>query len=355
MSVEHPDTGSVRIAVVIPAYEEGPRIAEVIAGVPAYVDSVIVVDDASTDDTGKRAEAVDDPRVVVLRHEANRGVGAATVTGIRHALSLGSDIVVKMDGDGQMDPDLLPRLLDPLLRHEADVVKGNRYWSLDSVRRMPTVRMIGNAGLTFLVKLASGYWNSFDPANGYLALRTSVLRMLPLERLPDRFFFESGLLVELGILRAVVASVPMAARYGDDGSTLSVPRTLVSFPPKLLWGLCRRIFWRYYVHDFSAVSVFLLLGIPAFLYGVLHGASIWMRMAARGEFTPAGMVMLLAMPIILGFQLILQAIVLDVGNVPTTPLSPRFGDDPAARQFGQATGRIGQESGRFGQESELHE
>lgn len=330
MSLTAADGSCVVVAAVVPAYDEGRLIVEVVSGLPGWMDWIIVVDDASRDDTAAQVERIADPRVVLLRHESNRGVGAASVTGFEEALRRGADIVVKLDGDGQMDPEQLPALLDPLLCHQADMAKANRYFSLDSVRRMPAVRMLGNAGLTFLVKLASGYWNSFDPANGYLAIRASVLRMLPLDRLPRRFFFESGLLVELGILRAVVWNVPIPARYGDDRSTLSVARVLLDFPPRLVWGLCRRIFWRYYVHDFSAVSVFLLLGVPAFLFGTLKGTAIWIQRSSRGEFTPAGMVMLLAMPIILGFQLILQAVVLDVGNVPTQPLSPPFAKERGA-------------------------
>lgn len=322
MTSDRPDPDEVRIAVVIPAYNEGGRVANVVKSIPDYVESVIVVDDCSRDDTAEAARALADPRVTVIRHAENQGVGGATVTGFRAALDLGMDIVVKIDGDGQMDPTQLPVFLEPLLRHEADVVKGNRYFSIDSLREMPMMRVVGNAGLTFLVKMASGYWDGFDPANGYVAVRTDVLRMLDLDRLPKRFFFESGFLVELGIQRAVVKNVPIPARYRDERSSLSIPRTLFSFPPRLLWGLCRRIFWRYYVHDFTAVSVFLLLGIPAVLAGSLYGFAIWREMSALGQYTPAGMVMLLAMPIILGFQLILQAIVLDVGNVPTHPISP---------------------------------
>jgi len=312
----------VRVAVVIPAYDEGAFVAQVVEAVPAFIGSVIVVDDGSSDDTWERVRATGDPRVTALRHDENRGVGAAMRTGFEEALRQGVDIVVKMDGDGQMDPEKIAEFLEPLLRHEADMVKGNRYWSLASLRGMPRIRVLGNAALTFLVKLASGYWDGFDPANGYFAVRADVLRMLDLERLPRRFFFECGFLIELGILRAVVKNVPIPARYRDERSSLSVTNALLSFPPLLFWGLCRRVFWRYFVHDFTAVSVFLLLGVPAFVGGGVYGFAVWQQMEAAGRFTPAGMVMLLAMPVILGFQLILQAIVLDVSGVPSQPVSP---------------------------------
>jgi len=255
-------------------------------------------------------------------HEKNQGVGAAMRTGLAEALRQELDIVVKMDGDDQMDPAHLPRLLAPLLEGHADVAKCNRYASLDSLREMPAIRIFGNAGLTFLVKLASGYWNIFDPANGYVALRTSVIERLDLERLPRRYFFESGLLIALGIQRAVVHDVAAPARYGDERSSLSIPRTLIGFPPRLLLGFGRRIFWRYFVHDFSAVSLYILLGLPLIAFGAGY-ALYWMaRNRAEGQVAPAGDVMLAAMPIILGVQLLLQAAALDIQGVPRRPISP---------------------------------
>lgn len=201
------------------------------------------------------------------------------------------------------------------------MTKGNRYSSLGSIKAMPFIRIVGNAGLTFFVKLASGYWNLFDPANGYIALRTATLERLQLEQLPRRYFFESGFLIELGIQRAVVKDVTIPARYGDERSSLSITRTLVGFPPRLLWGFLRRIFWRYFVHDFTVVSIFLALGLPMMLFGVAFGIGLWWNYHGTDVYTPAGLVMLAAMPIILGVQLLLQALVLDIQNVPRVPLS----------------------------------
>jgi glycosyltransferase involved in cell wall biosynthesis len=317
-----PDLGGVKVGVVIPAYRVAQQIAGVIRGIPPWIQSIVVVEDASPDDTAARVAALGDPRVTLIRHERNQGVGGAMATGFAEAVRSGLDVVVKMDGDGQMDPADLPAMIAPLLDGRADVVKGNRYASLAHVKEMPTVRLIGNAGLTFLVKSASGYWNTFDPANGYLAMRTAVLERIDLERLPKRYYFESGFLVELGILRAAVVDVSITARYGDEVSSLSVPRTLFEFPPRLLKGLLRRLFWRYLVHDFSAVSVFLLLGVPLFVVGSVLGTSMYWKYATMGEYAPPGLVMLSAMPIILGVQLILQAVVLDIQNVPRVPISP---------------------------------
>ena len=320
--VQAPDLAGIQVGVVIPAFRVADHIETVIRGIPAWIGTILVVDDRSPDDTSVRVERLRDLRVTLLRHPENRGVGGAMATGFAEAIRRGLDVVVKMDGDDQMDPAHLPSILAPLVENRADMVKCNRYSSMAHVEQMPTTRLIGNAGLTFLVKMASGYWNTFDPANGYIAMRRTVLERLDLERLPRRYYFESGFLVELGILRAVVVDVPIRARYGDETSSLSVPRTLLEFPPRLFKGLLRRLFWRYFVHDFSPVSVFLMLGVPMLLFGTSYGAWKWWSYARTGGFAPLGEVMLAAMPIILGVQLVLQAVVLDVQSVPSTPISP---------------------------------
>lgn len=324
------DTGGARIGVIIPAYRVAAQIERVIRGLPVWIDAVIVVDDASPDDTGERVTRLADPRVTLLRHAANRGVGGAMKTGFAEAVRQSLDVVVKMDGDDQMDPRHLPDIVRPLLEGRADVAKANRYSSLTSLRGMPVVRVLGNGGLTFLVKLASGYWNVFDPANGYVATRGEVLKVIDVDALPERYFFESGMLIELGIQRAVVMDVAIAARYADEHSSLSPLRVLLEFPARLMWGLARRVFWRYFVHDFTALSVYLVLGLPLLVWGFVFGAQQWFAHQRAGELASAGIVMLAAMPIILGAQLLLQAIALDIQNVPRTPLFPPVRQPAAA-------------------------
>lgn len=316
------DTRGARVGVVIPAYRVADQIERVIRGIPAWVCSIVVVEDKSPDDTAERVTRLADPRVTLIRHAANRGVGGAMKSGFAEALRQELDVIVKMDGDDQMDPAYLPKLVQPLLAGSADVVKANRYSSLSSLRGMPIVRVLGNGGLAFLVKSASGYWNVFDPANGYVAVRGPALARVDIDELPERYFFESGFLIELGIQRAVVADVAIPARYADEHSSLSPLRVLFEFPPRLVWGLARRVFWRYFVHDFTAISVCLLLGVPLFLGGVAFGAWQWAIRLGTGDYASAGVVMLAAMPILLGAQLLLQAITLDVQNVPRDPISP---------------------------------
>ena len=314
------DLCGAKVAVVIPAYRVAPQILKVLAGIPPWVHTIIVVEDRSPDDTADKVAACGDPRVVLLRHAENQGVGGAMATGFKAAIERGMDIVAKMDGDDQMDPVWLPRLVQPVVEGDADMVKCNRYQHLGALRQMPLVRVVGNAGLTFLVKAASGYWNIFDPANGYIAVRTRALERLDIDRLPKRYYFESGLLVELGIARAVVKDIAVPARYGDERSSLSPLRVLLEFPPRLCAGFARRLFWRYFVHDFTAATLFMLLGAPLFLFGAIYGASAWLSHIRDNAYASAGVVMIAAMPIILGAQLLLQAVVLDIQHVPRDPL-----------------------------------
>jgi dolichol-phosphate mannosyltransferase len=321
-SMDDPSSLSkVRIGVVVPAYRVARHIEAVVRNVPPFVRTIIVVVDASPDDTAERVRKLADPRVTLIVHEKNQGVGGAMQTGFREAVRRELDIVVKMDGDDQMDPAEIPRLIEPLVAGRADMTKGNRYEHVGALRSMPAIRILGNAGLTFLVKLASGYWSNFDPANGFIAVRTEVLRRIDLARLHKRYFFESGFLIQLGILRAVIQDVAIPARYGDEVSSLSIPRTIFGFPPKLVWGLVRRVFWRYFVYDFTAVSLFLLIGIPLLLWGVIYGSIVWLEVQAPGAPpATAGQVMIAAMPILLGVQFLSQCVALDIQGVPRQPL-----------------------------------
>ncbi len=319
----------LRVAVIVPAYRAGSTIEKVLGGIPAWVTAIYVVDDASPDDTGARAGAVSDPRVRLLVHEANQGVGAAMVTGYRHALREGMDICVKMDADDQMDPIHLPDLIEPLVAGRADYAKGNRFHDAEALRQMPLARKVGNAGLSFLIKAASGQWHIFDPTNGYTAIHRAALEALDLRKLDPRYFFESSMLILLRRLGAVVEDVPMPARYPGEPSHLRIGRTLREFPWLLLRHGLRRIVWQYFVVDFNAVSLFLVSGAPLVTYGVVFGLYHWIDSYRRNVLTPTGTVMLAALPLILGFQLLLQALVLDVQNVPPRPLQARRRKLPA--------------------------
>jgi hypothetical protein len=185
---------------------------------------------------------------------------------------------------------------------------------------MPFIRRLGNTGLAFLAKAATGYWNCFDPTNGYFAIRGDLLQRLPLKRIDNSYFFEISLLSELCLLEAVVREIPMPARYGVETSSLSIANALVSFPPKLLRLLVRRILLKYFVHDFSVASMYLATGLPLLLFGVGFGGYNWFHYSQLGTLTPTGTVMLATLPVILGFQLVLSAIGLDIQSVPKDPV-----------------------------------
>jgi dolichol-phosphate mannosyltransferase len=304
------------VAVILPAYRAEAQISSVLGRIPAFVDRVFVVDDASPDSTGAAAESVRDPRIRVLRHEENQGVGGAMATGFRAALEEGADIVVKCDADGQMNPQDIGALIRPLLDGAAEYSKGCRFHHPSELKTMPTVRRAGNLGLTFLMKLASGYWHILDPQNGFVAIRREVLSRIRIDRLARDYFFENDLLIRLNALEARVADVPLPSRYGDEPSSLKPGRVLLGFPIRLLGGFLRRLFWRYVFYDVSPVSVLVLFGSVLFLFGAIFGAYHWIWGVIHNQPTQTGTVIVAAVPFILGFQLLLQALVLDIQNSP---------------------------------------
>lgn len=320
------------VAVVIPCFRVAGQIADVVRSIPPGYGPIICVDDASPDDIAGVLDRLDDPRVVYVRHERNRGVGGAVKTGWAEALARGADVCVKMDGDGQMRGEDLDVLVAPVLDGSADAAKGNRFVDHEALRDMPTVRLVGNAMLSFAVKAVSGYWNVLDPTNGFLAVRSSVLRRLEVERLADRYFFETSLLVELNICRARVADVALPAIYGDAGSSLRVRHVVATFPAMLVRAMLRRFYWRYVIEDFGVVSVGVLLGLPMMLFGILFGGWRWADSVQSGVPATAGTVIVAALPIILGVQLLLVALVLDVLGSPTVKRGRRAGERPLRRE-----------------------
>ncbi|KTE25961.1 MULTISPECIES: glycosyltransferase family 2 protein [unclassified Sphingopyxis] len=325
------------LAVVIPSYRVKAHILDVIARIGPEVAMIFVVDDACPDGSGAFVgEQCRDPRVRVLRHEVNRGVGGAMMTGYRAALGAGADIIVKVDGDGQMDPALIPHIARPVLARQADYAKGNRFHSLWNVRRMPRVRLYGNAALSFMTKLSSGYWGIFDPTNGYTAIHAAALERIEFANVSERYFFETDMLINLGNARAVVADVPMEAVYADEVSNLRIRNELWPFLRTHLREVVKRIFYTYFLRDFSPATLQLLIGAIFLLFGTIYGAAEWYRSVSTGEIASTGTVMIAVLPIILGVQLLLNFLAFDMANEPKVPIQPTltladlFADDPAA-------------------------
>lgn len=306
----------VKVAVIIPAYKVVEHIKDIILSIPETVNHIIVVDDKCPCSSGKEAEKLNRKNVIVIYHEQNQGVGEAVISGYKKALELGCEIVVKMDGDGQMNPKYMNTLIKPLIKNEADYTKGNRFKHFRSLKSMPKIRLFGNSALSFLVKASSGYWNIIDPTNGYTAIHRRVLEKLNLEKISKGYFFECDILIHLNIINAAVTDIAIPAKYGTEKSFLNIKKTLIQFPPKLMNRLIKRIFLKYFIYDFNMASVYILLGLPIFILSVLKGIYEWIDSATTGIARPAGTIMLVALPIIISFQMLLQAIQIDINSVP---------------------------------------
>lgn len=312
----------MRIAVAIPCYKVTRHVLEVIQAIGPEVEAIYAVDDACPDGSGRFIKEHNrDPRVRVLYNPENRGVGGAIVTAYQAAMADGMDIVVKIDGDGQMDPALLPSFVRPLLQGRADYTKGNRFFRPESVQGMPPVRLFGNAMLSFLTKLSCGYWNVMDPTNGYTAVRTSVLAELPLDKLEQRYFFETDMLFRLNTVRAVVKDIPMDSVYANEESNLKVGRVLPEFLKKHISRLWRRYVYNYLVRDFNVGTLYSLSGVLLLLAGTAFGTWHWVSGNFNSHPATSGTVMLAALPVLIGIQSLIAFLHYDVSNVPTEPLS----------------------------------
>lgn len=312
-----------RIAVVIPCYRVIDHIMGVIDGIGAEVSLIFAVDDCCPDGSGEHIEKnCKDPRVIVLRNVQNLGVGGAVMTGYRAAIDAGSDVIVKIDGDGQMDASLVPRLIAPIVKHQADYTKGNRFYDLTQIGSMPLMRLLGNAGLSFMAKFSTGYWGLFDPTNGFTAISARVATHLPYEKISNRYFFETDILFRLNILRAVVVDIPMHAFYGDEKSNLKISKLFIEFLLKHMRNFFKRIFYNYCLRDMSIASFELISGIALFMFGIVFGGIHWVYGIAHNITTPVGIIIIAALCIIIGFQLLLAFLNFDVANVPRRAISP---------------------------------
>lgn len=315
----------MRVAVVIPCFRVIPHILGVLERIGPEVDRIYCIDDACPDRSGDHVEAgCRDARVQVIRHSENQGVGGAMMTGYAHAIADGAGVIVKIDGDGQMDPALVPAFIAPLLAGEADYTKGNRFYDLSNIGRMPIARLVGNAVLSFLTKLSTGYWDIFDPTNGYTAIHAGVARLIPSEKVSRRYFFETDFLFRLGTFRAVVVDVPMDAVYGDEKSNLRISRVLFEFTAKHARNCGKRIVYNYFLRDLSLASLELVAGSTLMSFGGAYGAWHWLRSAETGIPAHLGTIMIATMAVLVGLQLLLGFLAYDISNTPRYPLQRRL-------------------------------
>ena len=301
-----------RVGVVVPAYDEEALIGATIGGIPALVDRIIVVNDGSSDRTVEQAQEVGDARVEVLSHERRSGVGAATLTGYRRALAEGLDVVVVMNGDNQMDPDDLPALVAPVARGELDYAKANRLFTGQAWELIPKTRFFGNAVLSMLTKIASGYWHVADSQSGYTVVSREMLERLDLDRVYTSYGFPNDMLVHLNVWNARVRDFPSRPIYGVGERSNMRYRHVV---PRIAWLLVRGFFWRlwekYVKRDFHPLVFFYVMGFIATVSGVLLGLVV-VGYRIAGYSIPIATVVLVALLVISGLQFTLFAMWFDM-------------------------------------------
>lgn len=309
------------ISVVIPCYKVKKSILQVISNIGSEISNIYIIDDSCPENSGQYVNVnCLDKRVQILYHKTNMGVGAAVKTGYKKAINDGAKIIIKIDGDGQMDPKLISNFIEPIIKREADYTKGNRFFYIEGLRTMPNIRLFGNAILSLITKLSSGYWNLFDPTNGFTAIHTDVAQRLPFEKIDNRYFFEMDILFRLNTLRAVVIDIPMNAKYGNEKSNLQISKIIFEFLIKSIRNFFKRIFYNYYLRDMSLASIELPLGLSLFIFGSIFGISQWFHSFETNLLTSTGTVMLAVLPILIGLQLILAFLNYDIVNIPNKPV-----------------------------------
>ncbi len=314
-----------KIAVVIPCYKVKNYILKVLEELPTFICKVYVVDDKCPDESGKYVEKNSlNSKVKVLYNEINLGVGGATKRGFKEAMHDDMDIVIKLDGDGQMDSSKIPVLINPIITNKADFTKGNRFFSPRMLSGMPLTRKLGNAGLSFLTKLSSGHWHIMDPTNGFIAIHASVLKLLELDKINNRFFFESDLLFRLRLVNALVEDVPIPAIYGDEKSNLKIFSALFNFSFMHINRLFKRIIYNYFIHDFNIGTIQLIFGTITFMWGLIFGITVWIQGILNNQVNETGTIMVAMIPLILGFQLLLSALNYDVSNQVKNPIHTKL-------------------------------
>jgi len=304
-----------KIAVVIPYYNASQHIVSVLVKLPKIIDTIYIIDDCGNQTLPQQVLETFQ-NVVYIKNDNNLGVGGATKTGFKAAIADKIDIVVKVDADDQMDTSYIEDLIKPLINNQADYSKGNRFRDFKALKAMPLTRKVGNLGLSFLTKAATGYWNNFDPTNGFFAVKTETLEKLDFDNIANRYYFETSLIAELYFQESRIKDISMPAIYGDEKSSMSVWKMPFVFLPKLFKTFIKRIIKSYFIYDFNMSSIYILFGLPLFLFGLIYGLYTWWFYSSQSIFAPTGTIMLVTLTIIIGFQLLLQAVHYDITKAP---------------------------------------
>jgi len=307
-----------KYAIVIPCYREKAHIVNVINDcLEQSPFKIYVIDDCCPDGTGTYVnEVFKSETVEVIFHENNKGVGGALLTGYKKCMDENIDVIVKIDGDGQMDASMIMEFVLPIFYRRADYTKGNRFYNFEILKKMPLVRLFGNTILSFINKMVSGYWNIMDPTNGYTAISTKVLKQIPLEKISQDYFFESDMIFRLGIIRAKIKDIAIPTKYEDETSSLSITKVIFTFPPRYIKNFFKRIIYNYLIRDFNYGSLMLLLGPVLLILGISHGAYHWIKSIETGITASTGTVMISALTVLMGFQSILFFFQHDMNSIP---------------------------------------
>lgn len=307
---------NLKVATILPCYNEQLLVTKTIQTLPDFVDYIIAVDDCSKDQTWEKItkEAKKNKKVVPIHLEVNEGIGGAYLHGFQKALDLGSDLIVTMAGDAQCNPDYISKMIDTLLENNLDYVKANRFFHLEELQQMPLFRRVGNTVITILTKFSTGYYNIFDSQNGYGVFRRKTLETLPFGTIGRRYDYENTLLISLSIMNAKVRDEPVPAVYGEETSTIPVFKTTMR-ALRVVWkGFWKRIYYKYILYGFHPIALFLAAGLLFCAFGVVVTLFMIFAKIAYGDSPTTATVMLAVLPLILGFQLLLTALTMDVNN-----------------------------------------
>lgn len=310
-----------KIAVIIPCYKVRKHIVKVVKGIGPEVTGIYVVDDACPEDSGRfLAQNCRDPRLKIIYQDCNSGVGGATLRGFSQATQDGYDILVKLDGDGQMDSNLISCLTEPVCVGEADYAKGNRFFSPRTLKKMPKIRLFGNGVLSFVTKVSSGYWNIMDPTNGFIAIHARAFRLLDHAQIERRYFFESDMLYRLHLLNAVVVDVPMNAIYEDEVSSLKISQIIGQFMINHLNRFFKRITYEYFVREINIGSTQIVAGTFSLVFALIYGGYFWISGIREGHANQPGVIVISAVALILGIQFLLSALNFDISRRQAFPI-----------------------------------